>query len=51
MSLQPAAPDVLVFNKKPMGIHLGSLREGAAVAASVTGHGLGRGRGLGLGYG
>ncbi|MDD5222507.1 MAG: pyridoxamine 5'-phosphate oxidase family protein [bacterium] len=35
MSVQPAAPDVLVFQKKPMGPYLKDLRENARVAACV----------------
>lgn len=35
VALQPAAPDVLLFPKRPMTDYLGGLREGAEVAASV----------------
>jgi hypothetical protein len=35
MSLQPAAPDVLVFSKRQMLPYLGQLRDGAAVASAI----------------
>ena len=35
MSLQPAAPDVLVFSRRQMRPYLSQLQEGALVASSI----------------